>query len=160
MKIDNDIAVQSALERSVGQNDAAQTRKVETADKTSARANRATPENEAAAKTFAANAAKLSASEFYAQAKLFFSQSAEAGTLAENAAQTAEKLTALVFDAADDEENLLKSAKSGFLDGFDKAAQNWGGALPQIVNQTLDRAIETIDFRLHSLGFPLLNMIA
>ncbi|MDR2152366.1 MAG: hypothetical protein LBO72_06065 [Helicobacteraceae bacterium] len=163
----SDVSAQNALERQNEQTETKKTQKSEKASEKNAETNRARRESDAESKAFAANAAKLSASEFYAQAKLFFSQSVAPATIAEasaaqatHAVQTAEKLASLVFDAAEDDEGLLKSAKSGFFDGFEKARQNWGGALPQIVNQTLDRAVEAIDLRLHSLGFPLLSVIA
>ncbi|MDR1912519.1 MAG: hypothetical protein LBQ52_09290 [Helicobacteraceae bacterium] len=106
---------------------------------------------------FSAWAARLSASEFYAQNKLFFSQPAEAQN---TIASIVDKLTAVVFDNAQDDENLLKSAKIGLLEGFERARKNWGGNASEASQKTLDKTIETIDLRLHSLGFALLRAIA
>ncbi|MDR2639120.1 MAG: hypothetical protein LBC09_04715 [Helicobacteraceae bacterium] len=110
----------------------------------------------AIAAEFESQTAKLSAVEFYAQAKTAFSQSEPSS----GAEQTAQKLTSLIFEAAEDDENLLKSAKQGLFGGFGKAEQSWGGALPQSARAALDHAVYTIDMRLHSLGFPLLREIA
>ncbi|MDR1451741.1 MAG: hypothetical protein LBI57_05380 [Helicobacteraceae bacterium] len=105
------------------------------------------------------NAARLSANEFYAQAKASRPTQSQSDENA-GAAQTAERLALFAANAAEDDENLLRSAKEGLAEGYETAEQNWGGALPQTARETLERAVETIDLRLHSLGFALLRTIA
>jgi hypothetical protein len=114
---------------------------------------------------FAEQVAQTGAKEFYTQSKLFFSPSNELKELTQEngengAAKTTERLASLIFDAAEDDEGLLKSAKVGLFDGFEAAKEKLGGNAPQPTQKTLDLTIRTIDLRLHSLGFPLLSVIA
>jgi len=71
--------------------------------------------------------------------------------------KTADRIADFVLSGAGDNEELLRAGRAGILQGFKEAEQLWGGKLPDISYQTIDKAVETIDKRMHELGLPIIK---
>ncbi len=67
-------------------------------------------------------------------------------------AKTAERLAGFVLTGAGDSLERLQAGREGIQKGFQEAEQVWGGKLPEISYQTLDKALEMIDARIQELG--------
>jgi len=66
--------------------------------------------------------------------------------------KTAERLAGFVLTGAGDSLERLQAGREGLQKGFKEAEQVWGGKLPEISYQTLDKALEMIDARIQALG--------
>jgi hypothetical protein len=75
-------------------------------------------------------------------------------------AKTAQRIADFVINGAGSNENLLRAGRSGILQGFDDAQKLWGGKLPDIAQQTIDKATQLIDNKMADLGYSVLNTTA
>jgi len=71
--------------------------------------------------------------------------------------KTSQRLIDFVFNGANDNLNLLKAGRSGMLQGLNEAELLWGGKLPDISYQTMDKVLQAVDERIASLGGNLLD---
>ncbi len=58
---------------------------------------------------------------------------------------------------AGDDVDKLRAGREGILRGFQEAESMWGGKLPDISYETINKAVEMIDQRLGSLGVSILD---
>ena len=75
-------------------------------------------------------------------------------------AKTAERLSQFVLSGAGDEIDMLRAGRAGILEGYKQAQELWGGELPEISQQTLQKALEEIDAKIASLGFSAVDLEA
>ncbi|NOQ32243.1 MAG: hypothetical protein GQ570_14095 [Helicobacteraceae bacterium] len=71
--------------------------------------------------------------------------------------QTSDRIADFVLAGAGDDEALLREGRAGILQGYDQAEEAWGDKLPDISKQTIEKAVEKIDLKLHELGFSILQ---
>lgn len=71
--------------------------------------------------------------------------------------KAAERIAGFVLNGAGNEESLLRAGREGILQGFKEAEAIWGDTLPDISYQTINKAVEMIDSRLHKLGYSVLS---
>jgi hypothetical protein len=74
--------------------------------------------------------------------------------------QTAERISGFVLSGANDNLERLQAGREGVLKGFQDAEEAWGGKLPDISYQTLDKALEIIDAKIKELGGSLVDVRA
>jgi len=72
-------------------------------------------------------------------------------------AQTSERIANFVISGAGGDEELLRAGKKGILQGFADAEKMWGGKLPDIAYETINKAVEMIDKALVENGFSVLD---
>lgn len=79
-----------------------------------------------------------------------------AGLVAEDGyfgvAQTSRRLADFVTNGGGDDVKKLQAGREGIIKGFKDAEQAWGGKLPDISYQTLDKALKLIDTKIQQLG--------
>ncbi len=66
--------------------------------------------------------------------------------------KTAQRIADFVLAGGGDNLGRLQAAREGVLQGFAEAEKAWGGKLPDISVQTLNRTLELIDARIRELG--------
>ncbi|MDA7848296.1 hydrogenase-4 component G [Sulfurospirillum sp.] len=71
--------------------------------------------------------------------------------------QTSERISNFVLMGAGDDADKLKAGREGILRGFKEAESMWGGKLPDISYETIDKAVEMIDKKLGSLRVSILD---
>ncbi|MCX6074716.1 MAG: hydrogenase-4 component G [Campylobacterales bacterium] len=71
--------------------------------------------------------------------------------------QTSARLSDFVLSGAGDNIDTLKAGREGIVKGFNDAEKMWGGKLPDISYQTLDKALAKIDEKITSLGGSILD---
>ena len=71
--------------------------------------------------------------------------------------QTSERIANFVINGAGDDADRMRAGREGMLLGFSQAEEMWGGALPEISQQTMKAAIEMVDKAMYDLGFSILN---
>ena len=71
--------------------------------------------------------------------------------------QTSERIANFVLMGAGDDVDKLKAGREGILRGFKEAEEMWGGKLPDISYETIDKSVEMIDARLSELGASILD---
>jgi len=71
--------------------------------------------------------------------------------------QTSERIAQFVVAGAGGSEELLREGRKGILQGFDEAEQIWGGKLPEIAYETINKAVEMIDKALVEGGFSIMD---
>lgn len=74
--------------------------------------------------------------------------------------QTSERIANFVISGAGGDEELLREGRKGILQGFQDAEKQWGGKLPDIAYETINKAVEMIDKALVDNGFSVLNETA
>lgn len=74
--------------------------------------------------------------------------------------KTAQRIADFVINGAGSNENLLRAGRSGILEGFNQVQKIWGGKLPDIAQQTIDKASQLIDQKMSDLGYSVLNTTA
>lgn len=74
--------------------------------------------------------------------------------------QTSERIANFVISGAGDDVNKLQKGFEGMKRGFEEASKLWGGKLPDISNQTIDKAIQKVASRIEELGANALNINA
>jgi len=71
--------------------------------------------------------------------------------------QTSERIAQFVISGANADETLLKEGRKGILQGFKEAEALWGGKLPDIAYETIDKAVAMIDKALAENGFSIVD---
>jgi|LGOV01.1.fsa_nt_gb hypothetical protein len=71
--------------------------------------------------------------------------------------QTSERIANFVLMGAGDDVDKLKAGREGILRGFQEAEDMWGGKLPDISYETINKAVEMIDKKLGVLGASILD---
>jgi len=74
--------------------------------------------------------------------------------------QTSERLADFVLMGGGDDLERLKAGREGIIRGFNEAEDMWGGKLPDISYETLDKALAKIDEKITSLGGSVLDTTA
>lgn len=75
-------------------------------------------------------------------------------------ANTANRIADFVLNGAGDDLEMLKAGREGVVKGFKEAERLWGGNLPEISQQTIQKSLEKIDERIAKLGGNILNVQA
>ena len=71
--------------------------------------------------------------------------------------QTSERIANFVLMGAGDDADKLRAGREGILRGFKEAESMWGGKLPDISYETINKAVEMIDKKLGALGVSILD---
>ncbi len=71
---------------------------------------------------------------------------------------TSERIAAFVLQGAGEDLERLRSGREGVLKGFKEAEKAWGGKLPGISYETLEKALEAIEGRISELGGSILDV--
>lgn len=71
--------------------------------------------------------------------------------------KTSDRLADFVLSGGGDNVDKLKAGREGIIRGFNEAEQMWGGKLPDISYQTLEKALAKIDERITSLGGNIID---
>ena len=66
--------------------------------------------------------------------------------------QTSQRLADFVITGGGDDLQRLQAGRDGIIRGFNEAEKIWGGKLPEISYQTLEKALATIDERIQEMG--------
>ena len=66
--------------------------------------------------------------------------------------QTSKRLANFVIKGGGDDLQRLQAGREGIVQGFNEAEEIWGGKLPEISYQTLDKALSMIDARIQEMG--------
>ena len=74
--------------------------------------------------------------------------------------QTSKRIADFVIKGANGEESLLRAGLDGIMQGFSEAEELWGGKLPDISYETIDKAKELIQQEMVSQGYSLLDTSA
>ncbi len=72
-------------------------------------------------------------------------------------AQTSERIAQFVISGAGSDEELLREGRKGVLQGFKEAEAIWGGKLPDIAYETIEKAVSMIDQALTDNGYTVLD---
>lgn len=73
---------------------------------------------------------------------------------------TANRIADFVINGAGDDLEKLQKGFEGMKQGFAEAERMWGGSLPQISQETIDKAIEKVSARIEELGGKAVNINA
>ncbi len=89
--------------------------------------------------------------------------SAQAASLVEadgyfGVAKTSARIADFVINGAGDDLERLRSGREGVFMGLKAAEKAWGGTLPDISYETMDKAIKAIDDRIAELGGALVDV--
>lgn len=71
--------------------------------------------------------------------------------------ETSQRISQFVISGAGGDEELLREGRKGMLQGLKEAEQMWGGKLPDIAYETMDKAIAMVDKALVDGGFSVLD---
>lgn len=71
--------------------------------------------------------------------------------------QTSERIANFVINGAAGDEDMLRAGRTGMLEGFKMAEEMWGGELPDISQQTMQKAVEMVDMAMSELGFSIID---
>ncbi|MEA2059837.1 MAG: hydrogenase-4 component G [Thermodesulfobacteriota bacterium] len=74
--------------------------------------------------------------------------------------KTAQRIIDFVVKGAGDDVDRLKAGREGILQGFAEAEKAWGGSLPQICYQTIEKSLDTIDEKIQELGGFVIDISA
>lgn len=72
-------------------------------------------------------------------------------------AQTSERIAQFVIAGAGGDETLLREGRKGVLQGFKEAEAIWGGKLPDISYETIEKAVAMVDKALTDNGYSVLD---
>ena len=75
-------------------------------------------------------------------------------------AKTSDRIADFVLAGAGDDVEKLKDGREGIIRGYNQAEKAWGGNLPDISKETLEKALEKVDKKLASLGVNVLDQNA
>lgn len=75
-------------------------------------------------------------------------------------AKTSQRLADFVINGAGDDVEKLQKGLEGLKTGFEQAEKMWGGKLPDISYQTIDKAIEKVTQKINQLGGNSLDINA
>lgn len=73
---------------------------------------------------------------------------------------TSNRIADFVLSAAGNDIEKLKEGRDGILKGYEMAEKAWGGELPDISKETVQKALEKIDKKLADLGANILEQNA
>ncbi|MBT5933752.1 hypothetical protein [Sulfurimonas sp.] len=71
--------------------------------------------------------------------------------------QTSERIANFVINGSGGDEDMMRAGREGMIEGFKEAEELWGGELPEISQQTMQKSIEMVDKAMHDLGYSILN---
>ena len=71
--------------------------------------------------------------------------------------QTSERIANFVINGSGGDEDRMRAGREGMIQGFKDAEELWGGELPEISQQTMQKSIEMVDKAMHDLGYSILN---
>lgn len=74
--------------------------------------------------------------------------------------QTAQRIADFVINGAGDDESMLRAGRGGIVQGFEEAEGVWGGKLPDISYQTIEKAVAIIDEYMQGLDFSVVDTTA
>ncbi len=74
--------------------------------------------------------------------------------------KTAQRILDFVVMGAGDDIDRLRAGREGVLRGFAAAKKAWGGGLPDICCQTIDKTIQAIDDKIAKLGENIMEVTA
>ena len=74
--------------------------------------------------------------------------------------QTSSRIADFVLAGAGDDVEKLQAGREGIIRGYEQAQKAWGGELPDISEETLQKALEKIDKKLSELGVNVLEQEA
>ncbi len=72
--------------------------------------------------------------------------------------ETSDRISQYVISGAKGDEMLLREGRKGILQGLADAEEAWGGRLPDIAYETMDKAVALIDKALADGGFSVLDV--
>lgn len=72
--------------------------------------------------------------------------------------QTSERIANFVLSGAGNDVDMLKAGREGILRGFSEAEEIWGGKLPDISYETINKSVEMIDKKLSELGASVMDI--
>ncbi|MFO7750793.1 MAG: hydrogenase-4 component G [Desulfobacteraceae bacterium] len=75
-------------------------------------------------------------------------------------AKTSQRIADFVLNGAGDDMERLKQGRTGVLKGFEEAEKAWGGSLPDISSQTIEKALKSIDDKISELGGNIVETTA
>ncbi len=75
-------------------------------------------------------------------------------------AKTAARITDFVLTGAGNDLDRLKAGRDGILKGFQEAEKLWGGKLPPLSYETLEKSLEAVDERIKDLGGSVVDLTA
>lgn len=71
--------------------------------------------------------------------------------------QTSERIANFVINGSGGDEDRMRAGREGMIQGFKDAEALWGGELPEISQQTMQKSIEMVDKAMYDLGYSILN---
>ncbi|OHD89001.1 hydrogenase-4 component G [Sulfuricurvum sp. RIFCSPLOWO2_12_FULL_43_24] len=74
--------------------------------------------------------------------------------------KTSERLANFVLSGGGDDLERLKAGREGVIRGFNEAEEMWGGKLPEISYETLEKTLAKIDEKITALGGNVLDTTA
>ena len=72
--------------------------------------------------------------------------------------KTSQRIIDFVITAAGDDIGRLKAGREGILRGFTEAENAWGGKLPDISYETLEKSLEVIDKKIREFGGSVVDL--
>lgn len=72
--------------------------------------------------------------------------------------QTSERIAQFVIMGANGDEERFRAGREGILRGFEQAEKLWGGKLPDMAYETIQKAVEMVDEQMRSQGFSVLDI--
>ena len=72
--------------------------------------------------------------------------------------KTSQRIIDFVIKAAGDDIGRLKAGREGILRGFTEAEKAWGGKLPGISYQTLEKSLDAIDKKIREFGGSVVDL--
>ena len=74
--------------------------------------------------------------------------------------KTSQRISSFVISSAGEDLETLKAGREGVLRGFKAAEKAWGGELPDISYETLEKTLAAIDDRIKALGGSVVDLTA
>lgn len=74
--------------------------------------------------------------------------------------KTAQRIIDFVLNGAGDDLEKLKAGREGVTKGLKEAKKAWGGNLPEISYNTIDKALSSIDEKIKSLDGKIIDIVA
>lgn len=71
--------------------------------------------------------------------------------------QTSQRIADFVIMGSGGDEKMLRAGREGAIEGFKQAEKMWGGKLPEISYETIEKALSKIDDALAENGFSVLD---
>ncbi|SLM31782.1 conserved hypothetical protein [Desulfamplus magnetovallimortis] len=74
--------------------------------------------------------------------------------------KTSQRISEFVLKGAGEDIERLKAGREGMLQGFKDAEKAWGGKLPDISYETMEKSLEAIDEKIRELGGSVVDFSA